>query len=68
MGSCTGSKRDAELNQSALIRKISIKPSQFVAESQSHFSHFYKVGKKLGGGNCNAKVHRFIWRSLSMLS
>ena len=51
MGSCYGSKRDIDFNSYALVRKISIKPSQFVTQTHNNFSHFYKIGQQLGGGN-----------------
>ncbi len=50
MGSCGASKRDANINEPSLYRKISINPAQFVFQSKSRFSQFYKIGKKLGGG------------------
>ncbi len=49
MGSCGISKRSKKPDGS-LVRKITITPSQFVSESHSRFSQFYKIGNRLGGG------------------
>lgn len=57
MGSCGISKRDMT-SDVVLTRKITIAPSQFVSQSHNKFGHFYKIGKKLGGGTfscCNSR-------------
>ena len=53
MGSCGVSKRSSNgalISEPDVVRKITINPSQFVAQNRNRFSQFYKIGKRLGGG------------------
>ena len=51
MGSCGASKRRINVTEPSLTRKISINPSQFISQSYNRFSHSYRIGNKIGGGN-----------------
>jgi calcium-dependent protein kinase len=51
MGGCSAKNNKVITVKPTFTRRISITPSQFVNFPSGHFSRFYKVGKKLGGGN-----------------